>query len=279
MIVIELLVALVFTLLIMSLLTSSILEVLALIFGFRNKKLLKALELILGKGPLYQEFIQHPGFTQLGIAESGWHKTPTYLSGEQFTALLNRFIPFTQLKSQGTQEYPVQIPEELAENLSMYWEDAGQNEEVFRGKLKHWYQAMMERHSEAYKNFSKKMLFVIGLILTISCNIEVIELGKVLVHQAEVRQIFELAAEQLAVDHAEQSPTPNDIEAALKMVVQYGSAPLSSIPWGWNNNPFASWEASQWIWKGLGWLITACAIAMGAPFWYDLLRKILAIKN
>ena len=279
MIVIELLVALVFTLLIMSLLTSAILEVLALIFGFRNKKLLKALELILSKGPLYQEFIQHPGFTQLGIAESGWHKTPSYLSAEQFIALLNRLIPFEQLKAKGAREFPLQIPAELRENLEMYWEDARQNEEVFRDKLKHWYQAMMDRHSEAYKNFSKKMLLVIGLLLTVACNIEVIELGKVLVRQAEMRQTFQVAAEQLVAENMEQSPSPDEIEAALKMVVRYGSTPLSSIPWGWNSNPFASWETSLWLWKGLGWLITACAIAIGAPFWYDLLRKILAIKN
>ena len=279
MIVIELLVALVFTLLIMSLLTSSILEVLALIFGFRNKKLLKALKLMLGKGSLYRDFIQHPGFTQLGIAESGWHKTPSFLSAEQFISLLNRFIPFAELNSKGTEDWPIQVPEELAENLTMYWEDSGQNEEEFRVQLKRWYENIMERFTKGYKNFSKKMLLIIGLVLSLTLNIEVIELGKVLVQQAEVRQTFQVAAQKLALENTEKPLSPNDIEKSLKMVIQYGSNPMASIPWGWESNPFGSWEASRWFWKGIGWLITGSAIAMGAPFWYDLLKKLLAIKN
>lgn len=283
MMVIELLVALVFTLLILSLLASSILEGMALIFGFRNKKLLKALELILGNGPLYRDFIQHPGFTQLGIAESGWHRTPSYLSSEQFISLLNRLIPMDQLGAKGIESFPAELatefPVELAENLAMYWEEAGANEGEFRVKLKQWYENIMERFSRGYKNFSKKMLLIIGLVLSLTLNIEVIELGQVLVQQAEVRQTFQLAAQKLAAENTEGVAAPEDIESALRMVVQYGSSPMSGIPWGWESNPFGSWEASKWVWKGLGWLLTACAIAMGAPFWYDLLRKLLAIKN
>lgn len=279
MIVIELLLALVFTLLMMSLLASSILEGLALIFGFRNKKLLKALELMLGKGPLYKDFIQHPGFTQLGIAESGWHKTPSYLSAEQFISLLHRMIPMDQLESKGIESLPVELPRELTENLVMYWKEAGGNESEFRVKLKQWYENIMERFSKGYKNFSKKMLLIIGLVLSLTLNIEVIELGQVLIQQAEVRQTFQLAAQKLATENSGEKVADDDIEAALRMLVQYGSGPMSSIPWGWESNPIGSWETSNWVWKGLGWLLTAGAIAMGAPFWYDLLRKLLAIKN
>ena len=31
--------------------------------------------------------------------------------------------------------------------------------------------------------------------------------------------------------------------------------------------------------KMLGWLITALAISLGAPFWYDTLTKVLKIRN
>ena len=137
----------------------------------------------------------------------------------------------------------------------------------------------MERFTQGYKNFSKKMLLIIGLVLSLTLNIEVIELGQVLIQQAEVRQTFQLAAQKLATENSGEKVADDDIEAALRMLVQYGSGPMSSIPWGWESNPFGSWETSKWVWKGLGWLLTAGAIAMGAPFWYDLLRKLLAIKN
>lgn len=37
---------------------------------------------------------------------------------------------------------------------------------------------------------------------------------------------------------------------------------------------------SQWSFLGfIGWIITSIAISMGAPFWFDLLRKVINIKN
>lgn len=28
-----------------------------------------------------------------------------------------------------------------------------------------------------------------------------------------------------------------------------------------------------------GWLITACAVALGAPFWFDILNKIIIVRS
>jgi hypothetical protein len=29
----------------------------------------------------------------------------------------------------------------------------------------------------------------------------------------------------------------------------------------------------------LGWLITACAVSFGAPFWFDMLNKIMVVRS
>ena len=35
----------------------------------------------------------------------------------------------------------------------------------------------------------------------------------------------------------------------------------------------------QWCWHWPGWLITALAISFGAPFWFDLLNKFIAVRS
>ena len=38
-------------------------------------------------------------------------------------------------------------------------------------------------------------------------------------------------------------------------------------------------EVGQWIEMLLGWLITALAIMLGAPFWFDILNKVMVIRS
>ena len=38
-------------------------------------------------------------------------------------------------------------------------------------------------------------------------------------------------------------------------------------------------EAKYTGWTILGWLITAFAISLGAPFWFDLLNKLMQVRN
>ena len=38
----------------------------------------------------------------------------------------------------------------------------------------------------------------------------------------------------------------------------------------------ASWNGATML---IGWLISGIAIAMGAPFWFDLLGKVMNVRN
>jgi hypothetical protein len=61
------------------------------------------------------------------------------------------------------------------------------------------------------------------------------------------------------------------------------------FPIGWDKNPVASpFEPEQtligWIaslpWRSIpGWILTALAVSFGAPFWFDLLNKIMVVRS
>jgi hypothetical protein len=47
--------------------------------------------------------------------------------------------------------------------------------------------------------------------------------------------------------------------------------------WSWAGDLGGWWDQLQWHW--LGWLLTAFAISLGAPFWFDLLNKFIVIRS
>ena len=42
---------------------------------------------------------------------------------------------------------------------------------------------------------------------------------------------------------------------------------------------FRTLDASDWVGIIIGWLITAAAVTLGAPFWFDVLNKIMVIRS
>jgi len=55
------------------------------------------------------------------------------------------------------------------------------------------------------------------------------------------------------------------------------------IPIGWEktNLPESCFSllSCEWWMKILGWILTALALSLGAPFWFDMLKKVMSIRN
>jgi hypothetical protein len=47
--------------------------------------------------------------------------------------------------------------------------------------------------------------------------------------------------------------------------------------WTWAGDRGGWWDQVKWHW--LGWILTALAISLGAPFWFDLLNKFIVIRS
>ena len=50
---------------------------------------------------------------------------------------------------------------------------------------------------------------------------------------------------------------------------------------GWENLPdYSGWQAVwSWFLRFAGWIITALALSLGAPFWFDTLKRVMTIKK
>jgi hypothetical protein len=47
---------------------------------------------------------------------------------------------------------------------------------------------------------------------------------------------------------------------------------------GWNEKTIPQ-NTGQWFTKVLGFLITGVAASLGAPFWFDILNRLLGLKS
>ena len=53
---------------------------------------------------------------------------------------------------------------------------------------------------------------------------------------------------------------------------------LLGLPIGWNLQDLPG-SATGWMTRVVGWILTAFAISLGAPFWFDVLNKIMVVRS
>lgn len=141
-----------------------------------------------------------------------------------------------------------------------------------------WYDSAMDRVSGWYKRSTSWILFWIGLAVAVGFNINTVVIADYLYKNDDVRRAVVAKAEAAAKD-----------TATLNLKYDQAKSELASLdlPIGWSNgynaNPPATPEEKGWwtdFWAvGLGWLLTAFAATFGAPFWFDLLNKVMVIRS
>ena len=90
---------------------------------------------------------------------------------------------------------------------------------------------------------------------------------------------------------AGNQPVTQDPEALKKQLdnglagLRQTSAQLYTLPIGWDPKTRSHWtpsawqtEWSVWLMAICGWLLTALAASLGAPFWFDLLGKAINMR-
>jgi hypothetical protein len=162
--------------------------------------------------------------------------------------------------------------------------DTGQGDlERVRQELERWYDSGMDRVSGWYRRSTQWMLFWIGLVVAVGLNINALEIGDYLYRHPAVREAVVARAEAAAA-RAQQGDTLSYREARATL-------DSLALPMGWSDVEFAgrrlegpaTGNARAWLgwilWSIPGWLATAFAATLGAPFWFDVLNKVMVIRS
>lgn len=159
--------------------------------------------------------------------------------------------------------------------------DAGNDLARFRDNLESWFNSAMERASGWYKRRAQVVIFVLGFATAILLNVNSITIAKDLWSNKAKRDVL-VSAAQGYLGKQSQSPGVNPPAAALDPGLKNDLDELQRLGLTFGRKPSEAGPRAQlWIYLAAiaGWLVTACAVSMGAPFWFDVLNKISVVRS
>lgn len=153
--------------------------------------------------------------------------------------------------------------------------------------LEHWYDSAMDRVSGWYKRSTQWALFWIALFVAVVLNVNTITVADYLYrHDAERSAIVSTIDKTAAVpanDGGRYEKAKGELEK-LRLPMGWSAgwgAPRTREERGLKE-PVSFGNLNYWEDVGaplLGWLLTAFAAMLGAPFWFDVLNQIMVIRS
>ena len=145
--------------------------------------------------------------------------------------------------------------------------------EKLQANVEGWYDATMDRISGRFKRSSQKLLLAVGFILAVLLNVDSIRIAQYLSTNPTARAAYVAQAERQTLP---ENPTIAEAVAGMQVL----KLPIGWDGYGvrWTMKPGV--DPHPFILSALaGWLMTALAVSLGAPFWFDLLNKVMVIRS
>jgi hypothetical protein len=287
----QVVIGLIFVLLLLSLLATTMMELVASAFSLRGRNLEKALRNMLASTEvddrLVAAFKENALYKQLSYKYGKKRYSPSYLSDRSFQSILMETI----LNGEGfdrIEEKLETLPDaDLKNVLKQFLRESEHDVEAFKGKVRTWYNDVMDRASGWYKRYTQKILVGMGFFIAVVFNADTLAIYERLESDPEtLQQVLTLAEDYvngkdgLEIAPPQMSPefdaSLNKLEEMINDQIESVKSPLGL---GWKN---VDWSEVTWydvVLKLLGWTVTALAVSLGAPFWFDLLRKLVNIRS
>jgi hypothetical protein len=239
---------------------------------------------------------------------------PSYLSGSTVAlALVGSLVtPGTEIPGMTAISNAVRaLPEsKIRDVLLSCLTEAGDDFGKLQNSIATCFDDAMDRLSGAYKRQIQWISMLVGLAVAIAFNADSFNVASTLWKDpdrraAAVQMAESVAKESIAATGQQTLATGQPItDAQLKEQVEKTETSLRSLPIGWSctvkqqaaastttPKPVMTWEDSAkqyWecahkqrisVLQVLGWLLTAAALSLGAPFWFDLLNQFINLRG
>jgi hypothetical protein len=293
-------IGLAFLFFLLSIICSSISEIIASLFRIRAKNLETGIRTLLGSKEAADQFFEHWRIKSLGTPK--WRSTdkneisrkPSYIPAQTFSlAVLDTLSP--RASKEVTERDPAQREslDVLAEMQAMVakidnetakkrlvdvLDHARGNVDAFRTNLEDAFNDVMDRATGWYKRKVQVILFVVALAVAGGINADTLNVADRLARddalRAGVVAQAQRAAEADQPQNSDTTPTAADVEKQIKQ------ARATALPLGWSDENVSDGKLTWVILaKSAGILITAVALLLGAPFWFDVLGKFARLRS
>ena len=267
-----------FLYLLLSLVCSSITEGIARIFALRSSNLKEGIRNLLNDrdGKTVSSLYDHP--LVKGLYREGWFDRlvrrggkPSYIPSRTFAlALFDIVAPPDEHGKSNTfaevREAVNSVPnEDLKRVLLLSLNNANGRIDKARENVESWFNDAMERVSGWYKRKAQVIILCVAVVVSVALNADTLTVASNLWNDTALRESVVAAAQRTT-----EQPLSDDIGDIRQQIADL------RLPLGWQSFPASPLE---WVAKAFGLLITAAALALGAPFWFDVLNKAVRIRS
>ncbi|HWB27905.1 MAG TPA: hypothetical protein VG738_20675 [Chitinophagaceae bacterium] len=307
-----------FTYFMLSLMVSAFNEFVYSLFSKRGNMLKQAIcDLLFDTGE-WKTFVTDKIYAspQIKSLQKNADKFPSYIPAKNFAIAVidsmrkdNQLMDMDTIRTALLDSTNTVLPVELKKALLPMFERAQGDLEKFQSQIETFYNTAMDRVTGWYKRETGKVIFAIALAVCAICNIDSINIVKKLWSDpnlsAKTDKIagiaknmkYDTAAKTFNLDSTItgvsssyevtqfDSATSTQKKISVNLDNAAGAAKTlasTGIPYGWPGNGI---DGTCWHWvlslliKIGGWLITAFAVMLGAPFWFDLMNKFINLRG
>ncbi|NER20509.1 MAG: hypothetical protein F6J86_18320 [Symploca sp. SIO1B1] len=294
--------------LVFSLIASEIQELIATLLEWRAKHLKNVIAQLLGKGssddPLVSKIYNNPLIQSLNHKSANTKKStgPSYIPATSFSSALLEII------REGKDVYPTlaelmqdienhsSLPDSLKKNLLSLSKrarskvtDLSQQVNQLELEIENWFNSSMDRASGVYKRNAKGVALVIAFLIAILANVDTVYIVNSLAKDQVLRSTITNVAQQVVASNSclqisEDEASKTKCLTGIQADVNQAVTDLSSLPVGWDlSNPlkkqFSPLGIESIVKTLVGWFLSSIAIAMGAPFWFQVLSLVVNVRN
>ncbi|MEU4835729.1 hypothetical protein [Streptosporangium sp. NPDC023615] len=188
----------------------------------------------------------------------------------------------------------------LAGHLRGVWESAQRDTQKFRKGVEHWFDGEMQRLSTLYARYVRWVVLALGAVLTLLFSMDALEYGKTLLrdnaYRAGVAAIAGGGGDGYAALKERCAGAERGLAEPYRCVTESLSSPALvkifdhaivsvTMPPEDSADPSFTWNGAAW-WDRLvtpghwpGYLLTVVALLFGAPFWWDVLRRLTGVRG
>ncbi len=146
----------------------------------------------------------------------------------------------------------------------------------FRASLAKWFDDSQQRVTGWYKRKTQVIVLCLALALCFGMNVDTVGIANNFYSNPELRSVVVAAAESTA----NESVSNNSTLPTYPVISDNISLINLNLGWNTENNPNQTPDTGWgWVAKIVGILITVFALSLGAPFWFDLLKKLLSLRT
>ena len=303
--ILETLTGMVFIYAVMSLVIMTVNEQVASYFKWRANDLRRGITSMLDDKALTAEIYRHPLIYGLWKTKKDWigkavqvrspgeeskcsmERPPSYIPSNQLAKAVLDIIKKRAAESQegelsancteGLDDNLLRFKEKIAEMedsqirdvLEALCADSCKSIDDMEQKLSAWFDSGMERVSGWYRRKVQWLSIGVASVIVIGFNVDCLEMATKLYKDAGLRATLTVHAQSGALAHSSQQILDS----------------MGALPVGWATAPWDILGEMSWIpviiWivsKVLGFVISVAAVTLGAPFWFDLLGRLMNVR-